>query len=300
MCKLFGGKNGNLYKKYELSYEDANRAMQTYLHSKNRGRGAESLRVSLYLDNAKCGDLHLFVIDFDKVDGKVDTQSAFFQGAKSLADRVTRSQGGGYHMFYGVDKKAAAPLFDSINLLTAEGTESFVCKTGCVTTDGCNKVDMFCDALHFIYEWEAWDNSLELTDKTQPLYELIKAHFQLKRPMDGNSGKRQSTGRNAPLLDNVSEESLRQEMTDKQQKVFDDLKTQSSDCSREQWFSIGIDIFHVFGAELGGKVFRWWSAPGHSFQPKGCARTWENICSRGPKTELKNSIWMELVAESAF
>ena len=300
MCKLFGGKNGNLYKKYELSYEDANRAMQNYLHSKNRGRGAESLRVSLYLDNAKCGDLHLFVIDFDKVDGKVDTQSAFFQEAKGLADRVTRSQGGGYHMFYGVDKKAAAPLFDSINLLTAEGTESFVCKTGCVTTDGRNKVDMFCDALHFIYEWEAWDNSLELTDKTQPLYELIKAHFQLKRPMDGSSGKRQSTGRNTPLLDKVSEESLRQEMTEKQQKVFDDLKTQSSDCSREQWFSIGIDIFHVFGAELGGKVFRWWSAPGHSFQPQGCARTWENICSRGPKTELKNSIWMELVAESAF
>ena len=300
MCKLFGGKNGNLYKKYELSYEDANRAMQTYLYSENRGRGAESLRVSLYLDNAKCGDLHLFVIDFDKVDGKVDTQSAFFQGAKSLADRVTRSQGGGYHMFYGVDKKAAAPLFDSINLLTAEGTESFVCKTGCVTTDGRNKVDMFCDALHFIYEWEAWDNSLELTDKTQPLYELIKAHFQLKRPMDGSNGKRQSTGRNTPLLDKVSEESLRQEMTEKQQKVFDDLKTQSSDCSREQWFSIGIDIFHVFGAELGGKVFRWWSAPGHSFQPQGCARTWENICSRGPKTELKNSIWMELVAESAF
>ncbi|MDM8239205.1 hypothetical protein [Pseudoflavonifractor phocaeensis] len=274
--------------------------MQNYLHSKNRGRGAESLRVSLYLDNAKCGDLHLFVIDFDKVDGKVDTQSAFFQEAKGLADRVTRSQGGGYHMFYGVDKKAAAPLFDSINLLTAEGTESFVCKTGCVTTDGRNKVDMFCDALHFIYEWEAWDNSLELTDKTQPLYELIKAHFQLKRPMDGSSGKRQSTGRNTPLLDKVSEESLRQEMTEKQQKVFDDLKTQSSDCSREQWFSIGIDIFHVFGAELGGKVFRWWSAPGHSFQPQGCARTWENICSRGPKTELKNSIWMELVAESAF
>lgn len=300
MCKLFGGKNGNLYKKYELSYEDANRAMQTYLHSKNRGRGAESLRVSLYLDNAKCGDLHLFVIDFDKVDGKVDTQSAFFQGAKSLADRVTRSQGGGYHMFYGVDKKAAAPLFDSINLLTAEGTESFVCKTGCVTTDGRNKVDMFCDALHFIYEWEAWDNSLELTDKTQPLYELIKTYFQLKRPMDGSNGKRQSTGRNTPLLEKVSEESLRQAMTEKQQKVFDDLKTQSSDCSREQWFSIGIDIFHVFGAELGGKVFRWWSAPGHSFQPQGCARTWENICSRGPKTELKNSIWMELVAESAF
>ena len=300
LCQLFGGKNGNLYKKYELSYEEASRTLKNYFQSDKRIRGDENLRISLYLDNAKCGDLHLFIIDFDKIDGKTDTQSAFFQEAKGLADRVTRSQGGGYHMFYGVDKKAAAPLFDSINLLTAEGTESFVCKTGCVTTDGRNKVDMFCDALHFIYEWEAWDNSLELTDKTQPLYELIKTYFQLKRPMDGSSGKRQSTGRNTPLLDKVSEESLRQEMTDKQQKVFDDLKTQSSDCSREQWFSIGIDIFHVFGAELGGKVFRWWSAPGHSFQPQGCARTWENICSRGPKTELKNSIWMELVAESAF
>ena len=300
LCQLFGGKNGNLYKKYELSYEEASRTLKNYFQSDKRIRGDENLRISLYLDNAKCGDLHLFIIDFDKIDGKTDTQSAFFQEAKGLADRVTRSQGGGYHMFYGVDKKAAAPLFDSINLLTAEGTESFVCKTGCVTTDGRNKVDMFCDALHFIYEWEAWDNSLELTDKTQPLYERIKTYFQLKRPMDGSSGKRQSTGRNTPLLDKVSEESLRQEMTDKQQKVFDDLKTQSSDCSREQWFSIGIDIFHVFGAELGGKVFRWWSAPGHSFQPQGCARTWENICSRGPKTELKNSIWMELVAESAF
>lgn len=56
-------------------------------------------------------------------------------------------------MFYGVDRDAAEPLFDSLNLLTAKGTESFVCKTGCVTNDDRNKVDMFCDALHFIYEW---------------------------------------------------------------------------------------------------------------------------------------------------
>lgn len=121
-------------------------------------------------------------------------------------------------MFFGVDKKGATPLFDSINLLTAKGTESFVCKTGCVTTDGCSKVDMFCDALHFIYEWEAWDNTLELTDKTQQLYELIKAHFQLKRPMDGGMGTCRSAGGKAvSLLDEVSEENLRQEMTDKQQ-----------------------------------------------------------------------------------
>ncbi len=33
-----------------------------------------------------------------------------FQSAKSLAGKVTHSQGGGYHMFYGVDKNVAAQL----------------------------------------------------------------------------------------------------------------------------------------------------------------------------------------------
>lgn len=135
------------------------------------------------------------MIDFDKIDGEIDTGSSFFQVAHQLADKVTRSQGGGYHMFYGIDKTTATPLFDSINLLTADGTQSFVCKTGNITTDGKNKVDMFCDARHFIYEWEPWDNTVGLTDKTQVLYELIKENFELKRPMSGGkighaSGKR--------------------------------------------------------------------------------------------------------------
>ena len=39
---------------------------------------------------------------------------------------------------------------------------------------------MFCDARQLIYEWEPWDNSAGLTDKTQELYELIKANFSLK------------------------------------------------------------------------------------------------------------------------
>ena len=47
------------------------------------------------------GNLHIFVIDFDKIDGTVETESVFFKEAKELADKVTRSQGGGYHMFYG-------------------------------------------------------------------------------------------------------------------------------------------------------------------------------------------------------
>ena len=41
---------------------------------------------------------------------------------------------------------------------------------------------MFCDALHFIYEWEPWDNSAGLTDKTQELYELIGKNFCIDSP----------------------------------------------------------------------------------------------------------------------
>lgn len=300
-CKLCGGKSGSLRKYYELSFEQANQMLQDYFHGEKRTSGDESLRVSLYLDNAKCGNLHLFVIDFDKLEGQIDTQSIFFQEAQHLADKVTRSQGGGYHMFYGVDKTAAAPLFDSINLLTAEGTPSFVCNTGNLTTDGRNKVDMFCDALHFIYEWEPWDNTLILTDKTQFLYKLIKEHFQLKRPLAHSNGTRQSVApKNVPLLPEVSEENLRQEMDEKQKMVLDDLKKLSPDCDRKQWFSVGIDLYHVFGEELGGKLFRWWSSPSDKFQPQGCSRTWKNICERGPKTELRNSLWVELTEESAF
>ena len=43
-----------------------------------------------------------------------------------------------------------------------------------MTLDGANKVDFFCDARNFIYEWEEWNNSAGLTDKTQQLYTLIK------------------------------------------------------------------------------------------------------------------------------
>lgn len=49
---------------------------------------------------------------------------------------------------------------------------------------GINKVDFFCDARHFIYEWEPWDNSVGLTDKTQQLYTLIKDNFSLTRPLE--------------------------------------------------------------------------------------------------------------------
>ena len=151
-AKLWGGKDGTLGRYYALSYKRATQILERYLNGNKRVRGDESLRVSLYLNNAMCGNLHIFVIDFDRF----DEQSNFFQNAKKLADKVTRSQGGGYHMFFGINKDTAAPLFDSINLLASKAAKSFVCSTGNTTLDGANKVDLFCDARHFIYEWEPW------------------------------------------------------------------------------------------------------------------------------------------------
>ena len=290
---LYGSKNGDKRKYYELSYEEAQTEYYRFRSSENWEKSSKVLRISLWLDNAMFGNLHIFVIDFDEF----DVESHFFKEAHRLADKVTRSQGGGYHMFYGIDKKKAEQLFDSINLLASENAASFVCKTGAVTRDGANKVDLFCDTGHFIYEWEPWDNTIGLTDKTQELYQLIKENFDLSRPMSSGKGKRTSGkgGKSYAMLEELSEGELLQQMSAEQREVFADLQTKSSDCSSSQWFSIGIDIYHVFGVELGGKVFFLWSKPGHSFQPQGCSLTWSNICDRGPDTELVNGRWADIM-----
>lgn len=290
---LYGSKNGDKRKYYELSYEEARTEYYRFWSSENWEKSSKVLRISLWLDNAMFGNLHIFVIDFDEF----DVESHFFKEAHRLADKVTRSQGGGYHMFYGVDKKRAEPFFDNINLLASENAASFVCKTGAITRDGTNKVDLFCDTGHFIYEWEPWDNTIGLTDKTQELYQLIKENFDLSRPMSSGKGKRTSGkgGKSYAMLEELSEGELLQQMSAEQREVFADLQTKSSDCSSSQWFSIGIDIYHVFGAELGGKVFFLWSKPGHSFRPQGCSLTWSNICDRGPDTELVNGRWADIM-----
>ena len=87
-------------------------------------------------------------------------------------------------------------------------------------------------------------------------------------------------------------------MSDVQKEVFADLKTISSDCTRGEWFSIGLNIWHVFGDNLGGDVFRFWSEPGHSFNPQGCSVTWDNICERGPETKLCNRQWEAILHEN--
>ena len=153
---LYGSKSGSKRKYYELSYEEAVIEYYYFRGSENWERHGKDLRIGLWLDNAMFDNLHIFVIDFDDF----DEESRFFKEAHRLANKVTRSKSGGYHMFYGIDKKKAEPLFDSINLLTSETAASFVCRTAAVTRDGANKVDLFCDTGHFIYEWEPWDLSL--------------------------------------------------------------------------------------------------------------------------------------------
>lgn len=295
-AKLWGGKGGVLSRYYSLTYDRAKQILERYLSGNKRVAGDESLRVSLYLDNAMCGDLHIFVIDFDRF----DENSGFFQSAKNLADKITRSQGGGYHMFYGINKKIAAPLFERINLLASASAKSFVCSTGNVTLDGTNKVDFFCDARHFIYEWAEWDNSVGLTDKTQQLYKLIEANFALTRPIETAwySTEHKPVNHARVLFQPKGETELLERMNSAQREIFDNLKTRSPDCTRNEWFSIGLDIWHVFGDDLGGDVFRFWSEPGHSYVPQGCAVTWENIIARGPETHLNNRGWNAILHEN--
>ena len=291
---LYGSKSGDKRKYYELSYEEARTEYYRFWSSENWEKSSKDLRIGLWLDNAMFGNLHIFVIDFDDF----DEESHFFKEAHRLADKVTRSKSGGYHMFYGVDRKKAEPLFDSINLLTSENAAGFVCKYAAPSLDKANKVDMFCDVGHFIYEWEPWDNTIGLTDKTQELYQLINENFDLPRPMSGGKGKRASGkgGKSYAMLEELSEGELLQQMSVEQREVFADLeRTKSPHWKQKAWISVGIDIFHVFGADLGGKVFLFWSKPGKTFQPQSCANTWDYICEIGPDKELYDNHWVDII-----
>ena len=83
--KLYDGKGGKLGHYYEMSYEEAKSQLEAYkaLKGNTISEGAKTMRVCLYLDNARFGDLHIFVMDFDAWDEKSD----FFQAAKALQIR---------------------------------------------------------------------------------------------------------------------------------------------------------------------------------------------------------------------
>lgn len=325
-AQVLSRKNPNYDKLNHLTYEEAYQQLSKYRKSHPDTPG----RVSLWLDNAKYDDLFIFILDFDKMKDEsgekqpIDTEAPFFKGALQIADKVTRSQGGGYHMFYGIDKKKAEPLFDSINLLTSSGAKSFVCRGGKdVTLDGRNKVDFFCDTPHPIYEWEEWDNCKGLTDKTQELYELIKANFSFQRPKsrerlhENNTthSRRTRKHRTAPkavsnsdaeyqgtVIEGRTENELKSEMTAEQREIFEDLKNIPADCNDSKWTSVAYDIWYAFqtadGDELAAQVFLWWSKRGgEKYVPFQCVRKWEFVneqCSDGQRT-LSNNRWRAIM-----
>ena len=295
--RLSGGVNGKDSRLYALSYEDASRKANEY-HSNNNDSGGDSLRVSLYLNNAMFGDLHIFVIDFDETDENSD----FFMAAYALANKVTRSKSGGYHMFYGVNKEAAHPLFDSINLLASKSAASWVNCKRAWTNDGSNRVDMFCDATQLIYEFEKWDNSIGLTDQTQPLYELIRDNFTLTRPNEYDDFSDASGG--DVELEGMTKSALLERMDDTQKKIFTLLEQISSDCDGKQWKHIGFNIRYVFPSDfmddLGGSVWLWWSKRGgDKFNAAQCARTWAWI-SRQNNVALNIPEWKTIIEDAAL
>lgn len=309
---LHGGVKGILKDHYRLTYRKARTELEAYKLWGEPQLGSETLRVSLYLANAMYGDLHIFIMDFDDH----DTTTPFFKEASQAADFVTVSKSGGHHMYFGVNKEKAKPLFDSLNLLTAKaiaGLEGgWIDKTGCVTLDGKNKVDFFCDTRRVIYEWEEWDESRALTDKTEAVYELIKANFDLNRPKEITIDFFTDAEWHDMILEGYTEKELRGRMTDNQRAVFDDLvENISSDVPKSEWIKVGFDIFAAFGgnddnfdcenAALGGSVFLYWSklAP-ERFQPQSCANAWNYICSQGDKgkVRLHNHDWEWLLNQT--
>ena len=276
----------------QLTYENARNTLHDIIKLKGHKKGYDTLRVSIWLENAKWGNLSLFCIDFDKY----NEQSAFFKTAYSLADKVTRSQSGGYHMWYGIDRQKAEPLFKQINLTTREGTKSFVRSIG-NETDG-NKVDLFCESGNLIHEFEQWDNNTGLTDKTTALFELLNNHFTFKERANVTDIDYWKNAENKSIaIEGLPHDVLIEQMTKEQWIIFEDLKTISPNCTQREWYRTGVDIKHIFGEELGGSVFLYWSKAGLTFQEQSLANTWNDICNRN--NSLWNSKWADIIDNEA-
>lgn len=304
-------KKGN-EKDYYLHYHQAFEVVADMAACYKHAHGdCPTLSPSFYLENAKYNDLFVFVIDFDKMEdenGKkqpIDTEAPFFINAKKIADQATRSKHDGHHMYLAINKETATQLFASINLLASSGVQSYICKTGAITKDGRIKVDFFCDTPRLIYECEEWDITKGLTDKTQELYELIRDNFdfchlekresKVKRTKKAEkTPKTPRTPRKYIEIAELEEFELIAKMDDKQKKIFVDLKTISTECSRTQWYSIGIDIYYVFGADLGGEVFFWWSKPYKKFDKRDCFNEWESICNK-EEPDLFHPLWCAIM-----
>lgn len=304
------GDEKDYYLHYHQPFEIVADMAACYKHAHG---DCPTLSPSFYLENAKYNDLFVFVIDFDKIEdenGKkqpIDTEAPFFIKTKKIADHTKRSTSGGNHMYFAINKEKATPLFDSINLLASSGTQSYICKTGAITKDGRIKVDFFCDTPRLIYERQEWEITKGLTDKTQELYELIRDNFdfchfekreaKVKRTKKANkTPKAPRASRKHVEIAELEESELFAKMDEKQKEIFADLKTISTDCTYSQWYYTGIDIYCVFGADLGGEVFFWWSKPytKQKFSKQQCFSKWESVCNK-EDPELRNNRWRAIM-----
>lgn len=304
------GNEKDYYLHYHQPFEIVADMAACYKHAHG---DCPTLSPSFYLENAKYNDLFVFVIDFDKMEdenGKkqpIDTEAPLFINTKKAANHTKRSNSGGFHMYFGISKEKATPLFDSINLLASSGSQSYICKTGAITKGGRIKVDFFCDTPRLMYEPQEWDITKGLTDKTQELYELIRDNFDFcrfpKRETKSKRTKKTDKTPKAPRaprkyveIAELEESELFAKMDEKQKEIFANLKTISTDCTYSQWYYTGIDIYCVFGSDLGGEVFFWWSKPytKQKFSKQQCFSQWESVCNK-EDPELRNNRWRAIM-----
>lgn len=274
---------------YQLDYSMAQAILYNYWTNGKRTKGDESLRIGIWLEDAKWNDLYLLCIDFDKVNGEI-IHTPFFNQCLKLCNFYTRSQSGGYHCWFGIDYETARPLFEKINLTTHRHTKSFVCSIN-LTSNGEDKFDIFCRNGRIIYEYEDWNIKRGVTDKTIELHQLLKQYLTLEKKKDIDFWE-DASGIHISL-EGLPEELLLEQMNERQKKIFFTLYNRDASSQRNYWFRIGCNIKEVFGEELGGSVWLWWSKQGDNYQPQACVNTWGEICRR--KTELEDLDWMEIL-----
>ena len=266
--------------KYSRSYEEVTAEVEAYnaIQSKkiyDFGQEPKLATVSLWLENAMCGDLFVLIIDDD-----TGTDTELGDCIRSNADYFTRSKSGkGSHSYFGIRKDNE--LWDRLNILS--GGESYISKTGLTATDG-TKIDIFCDAPRFIYEKIGFYGK-QLTDKTEVVAEILR-HFEYKRTTENKthrSGKiRKSTSYNDYSV--MSKEELEPLMDTEQQSLTLTALEDMSSSEQNNWYSVGCDLSIIFSdnPEVGLKVYIWWSYKDYQdkFDISQPIRTWDKICDR--------------------
>ena len=243
--------------------------------------------VSLWLENAMCGDLFVLVIDDDT---SKDTELGGY--IRNSADFFTRSKSGrGSHSYFGIRKDDK--LWDSLNILC--GGEAYISKGGLTANDS-TKIDIFCDAPHFIYEKIGFYGK-PLTDKTEVVAEIL-SRFDYKRTTDNKTHRSGKIQKSTSYSDYsvMAKEELEPFMETEQQALMPSALEGISSREHSVWYSIGCDLSIIFAEkpEVGLNVYIWWSYKDYQdkFDISQPIRSWDNICDT--ENLYLSSRWNEL------